>query len=356
MKPDRYIRQTSLKEFGPEAQRRLSKASVLVVGLGGLGIPVLQYLNAMGVGTLGLVDQDVIDLTNLQRQVLYSERDIGQQKIKIAIQKLKMQNSQTNFKAYDRFLVRDNALGIIENYDLVIDASDNFATRYLINDACVILKKPFVYGALHGFEGQVSVFNYKGGPTYRCLFPDMPSAVELPDCNENGVLGIIPGIIGNLQALEAVKILAEVGEVLSGKLLIFNGLDQTYQKINFPLKQANLHIEKLQESYDEESCAPLPSISASRLNKLIENEMQLQLIDVRSEEEFADHSLARTRNIPLDELENRISEINLELPVYFLCQSGKRSEKAVIKIQDHFQNTRVYNVEGGINQYALVFY
>ncbi|CAG0909668.1 unnamed protein product, partial [Cyprideis torosa] len=205
MSPERYSRQTILKDFGSEAQQKLLVAKVLVVGAGGLGVPVLTYLNAMGVGTLGIVDADTISLTNLHRQVLYDEVEIGDSKAKVASMKLKAQNPATELIIHDCFLTVENALSIVGEYDLIVDATDNFPARYLINDACTILKKPFVYGALHGFEGQVSVFNFHGGPTYRCLFPKMPSANEVPDCNEHGVLGVIPGIIGNLQALEAVK-------------------------------------------------------------------------------------------------------------------------------------------------------
>ena len=181
MNQGRYQRQITLSEFGPQAQQKLRDSSVLVVGVGGLGIPVLQYLNAMGVGCLGLIDQDTVDETNLHRQVLYAEDDVGLSKVEVAVNKLRSQNSHTKLVIHDTFLVKDNALEIIKDYDLVVDASDNFATRYLINDACVILKKAFIYGALHGFEGQVSVFNHQGGPTYRCLFPQMPNADEIPN-------------------------------------------------------------------------------------------------------------------------------------------------------------------------------
>ena len=184
---DRYTRQTSLPDFGLDGQRKLSNAKVLVVGLGGLGLPALQYLNAMGLGTLGLVDQDIVDFHNLQRQILYTENDVGTPKLNTTLEKLKAQNASTILIAHDTFLTKDNALEIIEQYDVVVDATDNFPTRYLINDACVMLNKPFVYGALHGFEGHVSVFNFQGGPTYRCLYPDMPSAEEIPNCDENGV-------------------------------------------------------------------------------------------------------------------------------------------------------------------------
>jgi molybdopterin/thiamine biosynthesis adenylyltransferase len=206
MNPKRYIRQTILKGFGAEGQRKLANAKVLVVGAGGLGVPVLTYLNAMGVGTLGIVDADVVSISNLHRQVLFTEAMVGLLKVHAAAEQLQKQNPETKINAYPTFLDLSNALEIIGNYDLVVDATDNFPTRYLINDACVILNTPFVYGALHGFEGQVSVFNYENGPTYRCLFANMPMADAIPDCNENGVLGILPGIVGNLQALEVVKL------------------------------------------------------------------------------------------------------------------------------------------------------
>ena len=180
---NRYDRQIRLKEFGPEAQRKLSEARVLVVGAGGLGLPVLQYLNSMGVGTIGIAEQDIIECSNLHRQPMYTNSDVGRPKIEVAVNVLSRQNPETTIIAHDVFLVRDNALDIIESYDIIVDASDNFATRYLVNDSCVILKKPFVYGALHGFEGQLSVFNYNEGPTYRCIFPKMPEPSEVPDCN-----------------------------------------------------------------------------------------------------------------------------------------------------------------------------
>src|SRR5690606_27665631 len=199
-----------------------------------------------------------------------------------------------------------NALDIISAFDVVVDATDNFATRYLINDACVILNKPFVYGALHGFEGQVSVFNFDGGPTYRCLFPKIPSGAEIPNCNENGVLGVIPGIIGNLQALEVVKLITGVGDVLSGKLLLFNGLDQTFQKMGFQLRPESLKISDLQQSYETETCDNVPTITALEMQKLMASGQPIQIIDVRSQKEYETNHLEPSVNIPLDQLEERI--------------------------------------------------
>ncbi len=352
MNLNRYLRQTSLPDFGESAQRKLKASRVLVVGLGGLGIPVVEYLNAMGVGTLGLVDQDVIALSNLQRQPLYTEEEIGRPKLEIAIRKLRARNAETSFEAFDTFLVRENALQIISNFDLVIDASDNFPTRYLINDACVLLKKPFVSGAIHGFEGQLSVFNYHGGPTYRCLFPNIPGPNEIPDCETNGVLGVIPGIIGTLQALEVVKILSGIGEPLSGKLLIFNGLNQTFRNITFKPVPENLVLTELPEIPGGPDCLS-PPVSWARLQTLIQQEHTPQIIDVRTAVEFMKNPLPDALNIPLHTLENRYHEIDFEREIYCVCQTGKRSSIAVSYLKDRMPGSQVYQVAGGIGEFKI---
>ena len=354
MDPNRYIRQTALKEFGPQAQKKLLKSRVLVVGAGGLGVPVLQYLNSMGVGTLGVVEQDVVSISNLHRQVLYTERDLGKPKLEVAFKKLKAQNSATRLRGYDTFLMASNALDIIKDYDIVIDASDNFPTRYLINDACVILNKPFVYGGLQGFEGQVSVFNYKGGPTYRCLFPNMPTIDEIPNCNINGVLGVLPGIIGNLQALETVKMITGIGEVLIGKLLLFNALDQSIQKINFSLKEESLNITGLNNSYGIVSASPFAEITVDKLNDLIKSQGTVQIIDVRTQEEFDAYKIPNSVHIPLHELKDRYDDIDLKQPIYLICQSGKRSALALEQLKNQFSEIALYSVRGGINTYVAV--
>lgn len=349
---ERYSRQTQLKEFGLEAQKNLLNAKVLVVGAGGLGVPVLTYLNAMGVGTLGIVDKDVVHSSNLHRQVAYAENEIGKSKVSAIIAKLKLQNSTTNIFPYHTFLTEENALEIIANYDVVVDASDNFATRYLVNDACIILNKPFVYGAVHSFEGQVSVFNYKNGPTYRCLFPTMPKANEVPNCDENGVLGVIPGIIGNLQALEAVKMLTGIGTVLSGKLLLFDGLNQKYQKINFSKIPENAKIKALQKSYDF-SCEPTnSSIEAKDLESLLTSK-KIQLLDVRTSEEYQIFHLASSISIPLEALANRVSELDFTEAVYIVCQSGVRSQKAIALLNKIQPKATFINVNGGINKMTV---
>lgn len=349
---ERYSRQINLSGFGKESQLKLSKSKVLIVGLGGLGLPVAQYLNAMGIGVLGLVDNDTIALHNLQRQVLYAEADIGKSKLKVTSAKLKAQNSKTNIECFETFLNTENALNIIKSFDLVLDATDNFATRYLINDACVLLDKPFIYGALHGFEGQVSVFNYKNGPTYRCLFPDIPTTNEIPNCDENGVLGVLPGIIGSLQALEAVKVLTGVGEVLTGKLLLFDGLTQTSQKINFNGIVANKHITALQESYGFNDCM-LNSITPEGFMEL-QSKQEIQLIDVRNTNEFESSNLPGAKNIPLKELETSLAQINFENAIYLICQSGQRSALALEKLLELKPEAKLYQVLGGMNKMTTV--
>ena len=355
MEEERYNRQTILKGFGPEAQQKLAEAKVLVVGAGGLGIPALTYLNAMGIGTLGIVDNDTVALSNLHRQVIYDESDVGIQKVIAIREKLQAQNSKTDLIGYDTFLVKENALEIMADYDVVVDASDNFPTRYLVNDACVILNKPFVYGALHGYEGQISVFNFEDGPTYRCLFPNMPKEDEVPNCNEHGVLGIIPGIIGNLQALETVKLITGVGEVLSGKLLLFNGLDQSYQKIKFKSILGNKAIAKLQDSYQwSDPCEIVPTITVEELQKLLHSNSEIQLVDVRTDEEFRNYHLPTSVNIPLDKIEEHIADIDFERPVYLLCQSGRRSEIALKRLVQSHPKTSFYSIFGGINQFLAI--
>ena len=349
MNKERYLRQTTLAGFGTQGQQKLGNAKVLVVGAGGLGVPVLTYLNAMGVGTLGIVDADVVSLSNLHRQVLYTEDVVGTSKVLAAKDQLLRQNSNTQIETYQTYLTVANALDIIKEYDVIVDATDNFPTRYLINDACVIENKPFVYGALHAFEGQVSVFNYQGGPTYRCLFPTMPQADAVPNCNENGVLGILPGIIGNLQALEVVKIIAEIGEVLSGVLLLFDTLTQRTQRMKFKLQPGNNEIKTLETSYEFDCELPLKSVKAEEFNTIL-MEQAVELIDVRTVKEFQRKHLKEAKHIPLGELTNRVAEVDLETTVYVICQSGVRSKKAIIKMQELFPGKDFVNVSGGMNQ------
>ncbi len=353
MTTNRYLRQIQLKEFGPEAQQKLREASVLVVGAGGLGIPVLQYLNAMGVGTLGIVEQDVVERTNLHRQVIFTENDLGLPKLKAAANALSLQNKDTRIVLHDTFLVKNNALDIMGDYDVIVDASDNFATRYLVNDACVILKKPFVYGALHGFEGQVSVFNLDGGPTYRCVFPSMPTASEIPNCDEQGVLGVLPGIVGSFQALETVKVITGVGEALCGKLMLYNSLENSILKIDIPAVTENLNIDKLASNYQPVSCDHSVEIKPEALNSLMKGQGFIQLIDVRSAEEFQAYHLPHSRNIPLDEIVKRRDELEPKFPVYLVCQSGTRSFRALQCLSKKNTHFRLYHLEGGLDAFKM---
>ncbi|MFC2147859.1 ThiF family adenylyltransferase [Bacteroidota bacterium] len=349
MNSNRYIRQTSLKGFGHKSQDLLLKSRVLVVGAGGLGIPVLQYLNAMGIGTLGIVEGDKVEITNLQRQVIYSEKDIGKPKLEVIIDKLKAQNSNTTLIAHDTFLTRNNALSIINDYDIVVDATDNFPSRYLVNDSCVILKKPFIYGALHGFEGHISVFNYKGGPTYRCLFPVPPEESSIPNCNDNGVLGVIPGIVGTLQALEVVKCITYLGDVLSGKLLIYNGLNQSFYKLGFQLEPRNLVRTSLESTYEIPNCDFVSEVSIEAFQKIKSESNSWQLIDVRTKEEFTLDPLKEAVNIPLSDLEIQIHKLKPQQSLYFICQSGIRSLKAVSIARNQYPDCESHSIMGGVN-------
>ena len=227
----RYRRHLSLDGFGPDAQERLKASTVLVIGAGGLGCPALLYLAAAGVGRSVIVDDDRVDLSNLQRQVLFQTADEGLPKAGAAARRLEALNPLIRVEPREERFTRANARALVADCDLVVDGSDNFATRYLVNDACVLGGRPFVYGAIQGFEGQVSVFNWRGGPTYRCLFPEPPPAGSVPNCAENGVIGVLPGLIGTTQAAEAIKLLAGIGEPLSGRLLLWNALDMTFTTV-----------------------------------------------------------------------------------------------------------------------------
>ncbi|SHG31379.1 HesA/MoeB/ThiF family protein [Flagellimonas flava] len=349
MADNRYDRQTRLRDFGERGQAALTNAKVLVVGLGGLGLPVVQYLNAMGVGTLGLMDQDTVELHNLQRQVLYSEDDINRLKLDVVLEKLEQQNSETVFKPFDTFLTKQNALTIIQDFDVVVDATDNFPTRYLINDACVILGKPFVYGALHGFEGHLSVFNHQDGPTYRCLYPKMPNPQEVPDCNDNGVLGVVPGIMGTLQALETVKVITGIGEVLSGELMVFDGLTQRMSKMKFQTIAEHKKRKKLEEFYDPLDCVTATTIDP-KVFRDIRTTQEITLVDVRSAKEFSASHLPEAEHIPLDQLGQRPIPIPASNKVYLICQSGKRSGIAAKQLQTIYPNIEFCSILGGMNK------
>jgi sulfur-carrier protein adenylyltransferase/sulfurtransferase len=360
----RYQKHLFLPEIGQIGQEKLKAAKVLVVGAGGLGCPVLQYLSAAGIGNIGIVDGDKVDLSNLQRQVIYKMADIGLSKAKIAATHLNATNNQVDYQVFDTFLFSDNAAEIIENYDIVVDCTDNFTVRYLINDVCVAHNKPFVYGAIHKFEGQVAVFNFTDksgnlGPTYRCVFPNQPNENEIPNCATVGVLGILPGSIGMLQANEVIKMILGIGKVLSGQMLLVDLLENTSIKIKIARKTLNSPIEKVSKT--DSTLKPeinipqnnyIKQISVNELNNRLLTNEDIQLIDVRNEYEFGICSLPNAQFIPLNDIENKVNQIPKNKPVVLYCHHGIRSEHAIKTLQkiDNFDN--LINLVGGIDAWA----
>ena len=350
-----YNRQLILSEIGPTGQEKLKAAKVLVVGAGGLGCPVLQYLTGAGVGTIGIIDPDVVSVSNLHRQILYSLEDVGVSKAQTAASKLSKANPFIQIKPYFEGLNTQNALDIIAQYDFVIDGTDNFETRYLINDACVIQKKPFIYGAIYKFDGQVSVFNYNRGTTYRCLFPEAPKSGEVPSCAQIGVLGILPGVIGSLQANEALKLILGIGELLSGKLLTLDLL--TLQQFIFEIEAnpENQNITQLEAL--NISCHVPENINTLSVDEfqeeILSNSDEWFLLDVREPWEYQICNIENSALIPLDELPNRIHELPRNKKILIYCHHGFRSEHAgKILVKEYgFQN--VYNLGDGIHEWTL---
>ncbi|GAA0527243.1 HesA/MoeB/ThiF family protein [Chitinophaga japonensis] len=349
----RYDRQVRLEGFGPAKQQALREAGALVIGAGGLGVPVLQYLTAMGIGKLGIVEQDNVSLTNLQRQVLYTTQDEGKPKLPLAVQRLQQLNPEVRFVQHPEFLVPDNALSIIAQYDVVIDCSDNFGTRYLVNDACVILDKPFIYGAIYKYEGQVSVFNHRGSATYRCLFPEAPQAGDMLNCSEIGVLGVLPGIIGCYQANEAVKVLCGIGAPLANQLLTIDTLYNAHHIFEVKPVPGNHDIRELQADYAQGVCAPgaIQSLSVQQLQQWLGSGKPLQLLDVREMDEWDICHLPQAQHIPMGAVPNAMQHLQQHVPVAVLCHHGMRSRIVALQLAEAgFQS--VFNVEGGIHAWA----
>lgn len=356
----RYQRQIQLKEFGSAAQEKLTEAKVLVIGAGGLGCPALQYLAVAGVGTIGIVDFDRIDETNLNRQILYAVKDIGHLKVKMACEKLKALNPDIHFIPINTYLSNQNAIDVLFPYDIIIDGSDNFATRYLVNDACVILNKPLVYGAISGFEGQVGVLNVEDVATkiktnYRDLFPNPKDTINTLSCNEAGVLGVTPGIIGCMQAAEAIKLITGIGKVLANKISTYHVLENTFytfeiskQKINknnFPKTKDEL----LHYNYDL-ACGNLDSVKEIT-NTAFESfigQKDVQIIDVRELDESPLITEFIHLQIPLTQLKNQLHQIETNKNIVLFCQSGQRSLQAAAIIQSKFPKVKVFNLKGGI--------
>jgi molybdopterin/thiamine biosynthesis adenylyltransferase/rhodanese-related sulfurtransferase len=362
----RYNRHVIIPEFGEEGQKKLKAAKVLIIGSGGLGSPALLYLTAAGIGTIGIVDFDVVDDSNLQRQVIFDIREIGKPKVEAAKRRLEALNPHTRFILHNTHINSGNALDIIKDYDVVADGTDNFPTRYLVNDATLLLDKPNVYGSVFQFEGQVSVFNYvnkKGerGPNYRDLYPTPPPPGLVPSCAEGGVLGVLPGIIGSLQALEVIKVITGIGEPLSGRFFTFDALNFENRTFNIkrrddnPVNGKNPTIHELIDY--EQFCGmraieekPVKEITARDLYDWQVKGKKFKLIDVREPSEFKIVQIGGTL-IPLSTISEHADQIPNDMDVVVLCKSGVRSTKAIKALEEKFAFNNLYNLKGGILAY-----
>ncbi len=356
----RYSRHITIPEFNIEGQKKLKAARVLVIGSGGLGSPVLLYLAAAGVGHIGIVDFDVVDDSNLQRQVLFTVEDIGKSKAETAKKRLLALNPYIDFKVYNTAFTKDNALEIIKDYDVVADGTDNFPTRYLVNDACVLSGKTNVYASIFQFEGQVSVFNYIDengvrGPNYRDLFPEPPPPGLVPNCSEGGVLGVLPGIIGSLQANEVIKVITGVGETLSGRLFLFDAAAFSTRILKV-VKNPATKIEGL-INYEQfcgigaEEEKAIKEISVKELKNWQDNKEDFQLIDVREPYEFEIANLSGEL-IPLGQVLKNVEKFSKDKKVVIHCRSGKRSADAIRELENLYNFENLYNLKGGILSYS----
>lgn len=360
---ERYSRHLILPEVGLEGQKRLKAASVLCIGTGGLGSPLLLYLAAAGVGRIGLVDFDVVDHSNLQRQVIHGTSWVGKPKIQSAKDRILEINPFCQVDLYETRLSSENALELFEPYDIVVDGTDNFPTRYLVNDACVLLGKPNVYGSIYRFEGQATVFNYQDGPNYRDLYPEPPPPGLVPSCAEGGVLGILPGVIGVIQATETVKIILGQGETLSGRLLLYNALNMTFRELKLRPNPVRPVIDKLidyemfcgipqAKAAEAEQQAHLPEITVQQLQLLMdEGNTDFLLLDVRNPNEYEIAKIAHSVLVPLSEIESgsgvdKVRSLLNGQKLIVHCKSGVRSAKALSILKE--AGIEGTNVKGGI--------
>src|SRR6184192_4529635 len=360
---NRYSRHLILPEVGMAGQLKLKQSSALIIGAGGLGVPLTQYLSAAGVGRLGIVDFDVIDESNLQRQVLYGTKDVGRKKLEVAKERAAQINPNVDVQAYDTRLTSDNALDILKDYDVVIDGTDNFPTRYLVNDASVLLQKPNVYGSIFRFEGQASVFDARKGPCYRCLYAEPPPPGLVPSCAEGGVLGVLPGIVGSIQAIEALKVLLGAGEPLIGRLVLFDALKLQFRELKLekdpdcPVCGSHPSVTELidyeafcgigaEPSYDG------AEITAQELKTEWERNPDLLVIDVREPHEYEIAHIDGAVLIPLGELPDRLGEVDGHREVVTHCHHGARSLKA-LEILKAAGFSKVRSLRGGINAWAV---
>jgi len=363
----RYSRHLLIPDVGMEGQRKLKAASVLIIGTGGLGSPVALYLAAAGVGHIGLVDYDVVDHTNLQRQVVHGTSAVGRLKVESARMRMLDLNPDIQVDSYNQAFTSENALEIAESYDLVVDGSDNFPTRYLTNDLCVLTGKPNVYGSVYRFEGQVSVFDARRGPCYRCLFPEPPPPGLVPSCAESGVLGIVPGTIGTLQATEALKLIIGVGDPLIGRLVLYNALDMSFEFVRLhknPKCRVCGENPSVTELIDYEEFCGVPGhavesgsagdgwdITPTELDQKLRAGSRLMLVDVREPHEQEISRIEGTRLIPLGELAVRLTELDPADEIVLICKAGVRSTRALhILLAAGFH--KLHNLQGGLNAWV----
>lgn len=344
---ERYARHTILPEIGESGQRKLKEASVLLVGTGGLGSPSSMYLAAAGVGRIGLIDFDVVDVSNLQRQIVHGESTLGQKKVESAKKRLQDINPYVDVMMYDCKLAGANVMDIVQGYDIVVDGTDNFAARYLVNDACILLGKANVYASVFRFDGQVSVFDAKRGPCYRCLFANPPPPGVVPSCGEGGVLGVLPGIAGTLQATEVIKLITGIGESLIGSLLTFNALTMEFFKLKV---SKDPHCLACSSGAKLTIPGPEPSISAQELKSLLA-QGDLCLLDVREADEWAQGHIGGAQLIPVGELSGRVSEIPTSGRIVIYCKTGVRSEQALKILRNHGVESAA-SLYGGYNKWT----
>jgi adenylyltransferase/sulfurtransferase len=371
---DRYGRHLVLPDVGVEGQRRLKNAKVLCVGAGGLGAPNLLYLAAAGVGTIGIIDADVVESTNLQRQVIYGESDVGDKKLEAAERRLKDLNPHIEIVRHDEFLTSENALEVFEQYDLVVDGADNFPTRYLVNDASVLTGTPNVHGSIFRFEGQVSVFGHPDGPCYRCLYPEPPPPGLVPNCAEGGVLGVLPGVVGCMQSIEAIKLLVGEGDPLVGRNLLFDALEMDFNELNVekdpdcPVCGEDPTVTELIDyeqfcgvpafGEDEEEAEAeedgIPAISASELHERVNNGGEVEVLDVREPNEWEICNLADEAGatlIPQDDVPNHLDDLPEDRELVVHCRSGGRSSQVVEYLREQGFDNAV-NLDGGLLAWA----
>ena len=364
----RYSRHLIMPEVTLEGQKRIKAASILCIGAGGLGSPIALYLAAAGVGRLGLVDFDVVDFSNLQRQILHGTDDVGRKKLNSAKDRIKAVNPNVQVDLHDCLFQSENAKELVQNYDIVVDGTDNFPTRYLSNDVCVLTKKPNIYGSIFRFEGQCTVFApHLGGPCYRCMFPEPPPPGMVPSCAEGGVLGVLPGIIGVMQAIEAIKLIIGIGEPLIGRLVSFDALKMRYKEFkirrdpNCPICGDHPTIHELidyqqfcgipQADAEAEKEMDVPTINAVELKKMFDRKKDFVLIDVREPFEYDICHIDQARLIPLGELPARLSELDSADEIVLHCKGGSRSAKA-LRILQEAGFKKVVNLEGGITAWS----